>query len=153
MKITIALKQAIHGKCEGYVNERIQTAKSAMEEAQLAANEEVKSSAGDKYETGRAMLQIERDKHAVQLSEALKLKAVLDHIDASKEEEVVKLGTLVSTSMGTFYISISAGKLEVDKQMVFAISMSSPIGAKLNGMKKGEETLFNEKKIKVFELV
>ena len=51
-----------------------------MVNAQEAANEEGKSSVGDKYETGRAMMQIERDKAAQQLDEALKLKNIIDQI-------------------------------------------------------------------------
>ena len=58
-----------------------------MVNAQQAANEEGKSSAGDKYETGRAMMQIERDKAAQQLDEALKLKNIIDHIPWKQEVE------------------------------------------------------------------
>ena len=47
-----------------------------MANAQESANAEEKSSAGDKYETGRAMMQIERDKAAQQLNESMKLEIV-----------------------------------------------------------------------------
>jgi hypothetical protein len=39
-----------------------------MESAQQSANSEEKSSAGDKYETSRAMGHLEKDMHARQLA-------------------------------------------------------------------------------------
>ena len=54
----LSLKDQILNKCREYVNVRIATAKQAMDNAQQSANEEGKSSAGDKYETGRAMMQM-----------------------------------------------------------------------------------------------
>ena len=69
-----SLKEKLLTLCTQYVEEKINICTEAMRNAQDAANEEDKSSAGDKYETGRAMMQIERDNAAVQLDEALKLK-------------------------------------------------------------------------------
>ena len=68
-----------------------------MNDAQRSANEEGKSSAGDKYETGRAMMQIERDKAANQLEEALKLKRILDQIQPEVQHERILIGSVVIT--------------------------------------------------------
>ena len=57
-------KKQLYDLCQAVVQQRIDTARHAMTAAQESANEEGKSSAGDKYETGRAMAQIERDRHA-----------------------------------------------------------------------------------------
>src|SRR6202000_329842 len=62
------------------ISQRIATANDAMQQAQQAANSEEKSSAGDKYETGRAMGHLQKDMHARQLAESLKELAALDHI-------------------------------------------------------------------------
>ncbi len=62
-----SIKTRLLALCHNYVDQRITNSKQAMDDAQAAANEEGKSSAGDKYETGRAMAQIERDKAAQQL--------------------------------------------------------------------------------------
>ena len=42
------------------IGQRMTTAKEAMQQAQESANSEEKSSAGDKYETGRAMGHLQR---------------------------------------------------------------------------------------------
>jgi LPS O-antigen subunit length determinant protein (WzzB/FepE family) len=137
------LKQALYDHCLAYVDQRIQTAQSAMEAAQQSANEESKSSAGDKYETGRAMAQIERDRHAQQLAEALKLKQELGAIDPSKTSASVGPGSLVITDRGTFFVAISLGKVLIEQTDYFVVSTASPIGAALRNRRAGEEVSFN----------
>lgn len=143
------VKQLLFERCEQYVAQRIETAKTAMEAAQAAANEESKSSAGDKYETGRAMAQLERDRHAQLLAEALKLQQELDRIDAGKAYTSVQPGSLVITSQGKYFIAISAGKISVDQTDYFAVSAASPIGIQLNRKQANEEVVFNGKPIRI----
>ncbi len=115
-----------------------------MEAAQESANSESKSSAGDKYETGRAMAQLERDRYAQQLDGALTLEQELARINSEKEYSTVQPGSLVTTNRGTFFISISAGKLRVDNKDIFAVSPASPVGVALAGRRAGEEVMFNK---------
>ncbi|MFD2573910.1 3-oxoacyl-ACP synthase [Spirosoma soli] len=138
------IKQALFFQCKVYVQQRIATAKQAMEAAQESANSESKSSAGDKYETGRAMAQLERDRHAQLLAEAIKLEQELIRLNTDKHYDTVQPGSLVITNRGTFFISISAGKLVVEGADYFAISPASPIGAVLAGKKLGESAIFNK---------
>ena len=56
------IKQTLYNFCVTYINQRMATAQQAIHTAQASANEETKSSAGDKYETGRAMMQLEIEK-------------------------------------------------------------------------------------------
>lgn len=130
--------------CEAYVQKRVDTARQAMEAAQEAANSESKSSAGDKYETGRAMAQLERDRHAQLLAEALKLKRDLEQIKVDKFYETVQPGSVVTTDRETFFISIGAGKLTLDGIDYLAISIASPIGSALTGRKIGDAVTFNK---------
>ena len=140
-----SVKTQLLGHCLEYVNLRITTATQSMNNAQAAANEEGKSSAGDKYETGRAMMQIERDKAAQQLEEALKLKKVLDGLDASIISKAVRLGSVVKTTNYNFYLSISAGKFLIDMEEYIAVSPISPIGKLLLNLKEGDQFVFNKK--------
>ncbi|GAB3499159.1 hypothetical protein GCM10027341_21880 [Spirosoma knui] len=137
------IKASLFALCESYVEQRINTAKEAMEAAQESANAEEKSSAGDKYETGRAMAQLERDRHAQLLAEAMKLGQELGRMNVDKVYESVQPGSLVSTNRGTFFISISAGKLTLNNVLYFAISPASPIGTALAGKKAGDTVTFN----------
>ena len=141
----IALKQNLYNQCVEYVEQRILTADNAIKSARESANDDTKSSAGDKYETGRAMMQQEIDNNTLQLIEARKLKQILELIQPDKETENVQLGSLVITNKGNFYIAISAGQLATDENIYFAISSASPIGAKLMTQKAGAKFNFNGK--------
>ena len=117
--------------------------------AQESANEEGKSSAGDKYETGRAMAQLEIEKASSQLAEANKLKQALVQVPADALGPVVKPGSLVVTNQGRYFISIAAGSLTVDDKTWFAISAGSPLGAILVGKKEGDVVKMMGKEIVV----
>lgn len=143
------LKTQLHAACQQYVQERIEACQHAMHAAQESANSETKSSAGDKYETGRAMAQNERDRNAVQLQQAKQLLGELDRIQPDKPCDTVHPGALVHTSMGRFYISISAGKLTVDGQDYFAVSAAAPVAAALSGKRAGEQAVFNGKPVQI----
>ncbi|WP_400193808.1 3-oxoacyl-ACP synthase [Hymenobacter sp. B81] len=142
-------KEKLFALCKAYAETRIRTCQAAIDAAQESANSETKSSAGDKYETGRAMAQNERDRNLVQLAEARKLLAELQRIDPARPCEAVHPGALVSTSLGRFYIGISAGKLTVDGVDYFAVSTAAPVAAVLSGKRAGEQATFNGKTIRI----
>ncbi|MCY7356283.1 MAG: 3-oxoacyl-ACP synthase, partial [Rudanella sp.] len=138
------IKQALYAQCLTYVQERIRTATEAMQSAQESANSESKSSAGDKYETGRAMAQLERDRHAQLLADAKRMLGDLEKINPETTTTVVVPGSLVDTSRGTFFLAISAGKLTREGADYFAVSVASPIGTLLMGKHVGETVVFNK---------
>jgi len=147
-----SLKHQLLTECYRYVELRVATAKQSMDNAQQAANEEGKSSAGDKYETGRAMMQIERDKAAHQLNEAIKLKNVLDQISSEGRVDKIVLGSLVITSTKKIFISIGIGKLNFAGEDFLVVAPSSPLGIALMGLKKGDQITFNKEAITIVEI-
>lgn len=143
-EITQDTKVALLGLCQQYVQQRIDTARQAMEAAQEAANSESKSSAGDKYETGRAMAQLERDRNAQLLAGALQLERDLKQVMIEKSYESVQPGSIVTTNQGAYFISIGAGKLTLEGVDYFAVSPASPIGTALAGRRLGDGITFNK---------
>lgn len=148
----LPLKKALFAACESYVNDRIKTIEEAMRNAQSAANDETKSSAGDKYETGRAMMHLEKEKLAGQLSEAAKMKKALDLIDRERVDTVAGLGSLVRTAGASYYIAASVGKLQVEGEIFFAISPASPVGQQLLGKQAGDTFSFAGRTRKIEDL-
>jgi len=128
-------------------------AQQAINEAQQSSNDDTKSSAGDKYETGREMAQQETNRNLTQLNEANKLMVALNQIGTSGQSVVADLGSLVITDNGKFYLSISAGALVLNGESYFAISPGSPIGLKMKGCKAGDEFSLNGKGYKVVEVL
>jgi transcription elongation GreA/GreB family factor len=147
-----SLKALLHNKCEQYIEQRLSTVQTAIAAAAESGNDETKSSAGDKHETGRAMMQLEQEKNSRQLMEVQELQKLLNKIEPTQNATVVAPGSLVITDKGAFYIAISAGKLTVDGSTYFAVSPTSPIAMKLIGLKVGDKMEFNGVKYSVQEL-
>ena len=147
------LKKDLYALCVNYVKARIETAKQAIADAQQSADEETKSSAGDKYETGREMMQQETDRNQAQLNEANKLLIALNQINIDTTSLSAVPGSLVITDNGKFYLAISAGALNLDGVGYFAVSPASPIGGKLLGRKTGDEFNLNGKYYKIKEVI
>lgn len=144
----MSLKEELYELCVDFVDSRLSTIQQTIESNQKALTSETKSSAGDKHETGRAMLQLEMEKAGQQLQDVQKMKETLVKINL-KETEVISLGSLVETNLGTYFISISGGQLLLENTTYFAISTSSPIGKLLLGKKVGEELVWNGRKINI----
>jgi hypothetical protein len=143
------IKTQLHALCATFVGQRIEAAQAAMLTAQESANSETKSSAGDKYETGRAMAQEERNRNAVQLQQALQLQGELARINPDLPCDAVRPGALVTTNLGRFFIGISAGKLTVEGQEYFGVSAAAPMAVALSGRRAGEAVLFNGKPVQI----
>jgi len=139
------LKQQLYNQCLAYVQKRMEAAQLAIEEAQQASNDDTKSSAGDKYETGRAMMQQETDRNLQQLIETNKLKVALNRVNPGHISDAIEPGSVVITDNGSFYMAISAGALSVGAETYFAVSPASPIGLLLAGKKTGEKIILNGK--------
>jgi len=139
------LKKELYQQCLAYVQKRLEAAKQAIDDAQAAKNDDTKSSAGDKYETTREMMQQETDRNLAQLNEANKLKVALSTISTAAGKGIVEPGSVVITDNGRFYMAISAGVLTVNGEEYYAVSSASPIGMKLKGLQSGNKFILNEK--------
>lgn len=139
----LPIKQQLYNLCLAYIEQRISTAQQALEMCNSSANEETKSSAGDKYETTREMIQQEIEKHSASLAEAIKQKQFLQQITTGKRYEKIQPGSLVITDKNNFYISISAGALMLEAKKYLAVSPSSPIGINMIDKQAGNSFVFN----------
>jgi hypothetical protein len=147
------LKQLLFDKCSDYIETRLSTIQSNIDEIQNSLTSETKSSAGDKHETGRAMLQLEREKAGQQLAEIENVKYALAQINIEKVSETVILGSLVYTSQYNYFIAISAGLLTIGTETFYAISPQTPIGQLLLGKRVGDCFVFREQVIVVEEII
>jgi transcription elongation GreA/GreB family factor len=138
------LKETLHQLCLKIVNERqanIQTNFSGIQEAMLS---ETKSSAGDKHETGRAMLQLEREKLGNQLLEIQKVQEILLKINPKIVAKQGCLGSIVYTSKANYFVSVSVGEISANDEKFYAIASNTPIGKLLLGKKVGDTIVFRE---------
>jgi len=146
------LKKKLLDYCKAVLTKRIESAKKAMEQAQEAANSEGKSSAGDKYETSRAMGQLDRDMNARQLEEAQRDLAFVNSIHADAIFSIVQIGSIAVTEKNYFFISIGLGTTSVNNQDVVLLSAASPVAKMMEGKKAGESFIQNGQSIKILQV-
>lgn len=146
MSSSSEIKVKLFEQCYQFCQERLKIIQSQIEETNKALTTETKSSAGDKHETGRAMLQLEREKLGNQLAELEKQQEILSKIQTDKISINIGLGSVVYTTKSNYFIAISAGKLQVNDDVFFGISIQTPIGKLLLGKTVGCEVEFNNLK-------
>lgn len=146
------IKKDLYLHCEQFLNDRFKTVKGTIEDIQNALQSETKSTAGDKHETGRAMLQLEREKAGKQLAELQKLKTLLSKINVDSVHKQVALGSAVFTSQFNYFISISTGEIELKSGKFYAISPSTPIAKLLLSKTIGDTIVFRDHAITIMDL-
>lgn len=149
----MTIKQQLYNQCFEFVENRFLIVQKTISEIQESLLSETKSTAGDKHEIGRAMLQLEREKAGNQLSEIVKVKEALSKIDTSKSLKSIGLGSVVYTRQANYYIAVSAGQLKVENNLFYAISASTPIGQLLIGKTAGDTIIFRESSFKIIEVL
>jgi len=145
-------KEKLYTKIMALIDERIETAQMAIASAKESRDSETKSSVGDKYETGRTLMQQEVEKNRVQLHKAEMLKTELENIDVKKKFDKVEFGSLVSDGINLYFIATALGKIDVDGKSCFCISLASPIGKALHNKSVGDKVTFMGRTIEVVEI-
>jgi len=129
------------------LSEKIQQLEKLIAETR-ASNNDTKSSMGDKYETGREMLQQEINNLQVQLNEVLKQQDFLKTI-LPKSSEKAEKGAIVKTERGLFFISVSLGEITFENQKIICISPESPLAKAMSGKQKNEVFSINNMNQKI----
>ncbi|MDX1427875.1 MAG: transcription elongation factor [Salegentibacter mishustinae] len=147
-----SIKEKLYKACEAYVDERIKRIEDSMAGLESDLENETKSSAGDKYETGREMINLEINKLAEQLQQFKNLRNTLNVAKSRTNNGSAQLGTAVKTNMANYFIAIPADRIIVDGDEYFAIGANSPIAQLLLHKKAGEEITFNGKSAEILEV-
>jgi len=141
------IKQKLYNHCQEFVTNKLQLIEKTIQSNKEALNSETKSSAGDKHETGRAMLQLEMEKAGQQLKVVQQMQTQISRIDINSKNKIGCLGSLITTNTYSYYLAVSVGKVTIDSEDYFVISSNSPIGKLLLGKKKGDSISFNNTQI------
>ena len=153
MKENLKIKEALYASCIEFIEDRLQTIQNTIRDIQGSLTSETKSSAGDKHETGRAMLQLEREKAGNQLSEIQKVKEALSKMDIYKNLTNIGIGSVVYTSKSNYFIAISAGEILVGNEQFYAISASTPIAKLLLSKQEGDCISFRNQNFEIIKVI
>lgn len=145
-------KQKLLEKCNEYVDKRINDYKNEIQmiKDSIASNDQKNSEDDD---SGNGKLFNDLEKNMEFLNDATKTKDHLKLIKTNIDSTDVILGSIVKTNIMNFYISTSIGKLEVDDETYFAISLNSPIGQLLKNKTTKDTFEFNQKKYQINEII
>lgn len=153
MKFSLDLKQCLQKQLIAILEAKVSEMQRQMHETSESMKNDTKSSAGDKFETGREMLQLELNNKHKQFDQLMQLQKDALKIDVSKAHDKIAFGSLVQVKTGIYFISIALGSVELEGQKYYAMSLASPIGKALHNHQKGDAIQFNGKVIEVLDVV
>lgn len=146
------MKEEIIEKCRQELKAKKLNISKEIEAVKDSMGSDTKSSAGDKYETGREMMNQERDKLQSQLGVIDRQLESLNQIKLNKRFEKIDFGAVVKTSRAHYFISISYGKISIQDKDYFMISAVTPLAQLMIGKKPGDKLNWNGKEILIEEL-
>jgi hypothetical protein len=145
----IAFKNNLKLAAQQMIEQRIAVAKTLIHNAQEAANSEEKSSAGDKYETARAMSQLEKEMHSRQLAQQIQEMALLNSVKTDVIYTTVITGACIECAEMILFIAAGLGKQIVEGKPIIFLSPQAPLAKQLHHKKAGERFVFNGKEITI----
>jgi transcription elongation GreA/GreB family factor len=147
------LKSQLHAHSIALVDAQIAEIRRQMHELIADSENDSKSTAGDKHETARAMMQLAQEQLGKQLHEAELKRTSLAHLNAETIHTAVAEGSLVKTAENLLYIAAPLGKITFENQEVFVISVHSPLGKLLLGKTTGQSVSLNQRTIQILSIV
>jgi len=144
------MKKNIFDRCVEIQLEKIRHLESAMEDAQKSANEYGQQS--DVFDSHKMQLIGKRDMYATQLKVEMDHLETLYKIDLTINHKAVEFGSVVMTDMQNVYISIGLGKLTVDNETYYAVSLKVPFFLAMKGLKKEDVFEFRGHEIKILDI-
>jgi len=147
------IKEILYNECQLFIENRFRMISHSIKTIQNSLALETKNSAGDKHETGRAMLQLEREKVGKQLAEIQKTKVQLTKISITKSSKIISLGSVIYTDKGNYFMSISAGAIAFQNEQFYAISPKTPLGQLLLSKKEGDSIVFRENVYMILSII
>ena len=150
----INLKDLLFNHCENHINTKLKNYLKIDQELFKSLNEETKSSAGDKHETTRAMIQIEREKNSKRIKEIENSKKQLIVIKSVQLNNLkVSPGSIIFTSTNNYFISISSEIYSSDTNKIYCVSTNTPIAKSYLGKKIGDIVTFNNIESKIEKII
>ena len=137
------IKKTLFDHCKAHLEKKMGVLEQQKKSLQKDLTSETKSSAGDKHETGRAMIQLEREKLGNQIREIELNYQRLNTIKDVKTSTIISLGSLIFTDKANYYVAIAADSCKINSKLFHCISTQSPIGKLLIGKKINEIIMFN----------
>lgn len=134
------------------LNNQIEVIQNQISSLSEDAQNDAKSSAGDKHETGLAMMHLEQEKLNAKLIEFLDMQQIALKLSENKTVDKVVLGSIVKTNKAVFYVSVPIQSVHYKNTQVFCVSVHAPLIQSLLNKEVGAEVTFNNISHKIVEI-
>ena len=145
------LKKKLHDACFAEIDERADSLRKVMDDAQQSANDYGQPK--DRYDSYRTQLLRKRDMFGQQLGKILEQRTLLEKIDQEKTYSTVEFGALVVTDKQKIFVSVGIGKFIYKDEEYFVISPAVPFCKAMEGKNKGDAFEFRGQKFNIIDIV
>lgn len=147
----LEFKKAVIEQCKREILEKISLCENSLKDIKSDISNETKSSAGDKFETSREMMQQEREKNEMQLQKLWKTLNDLYKIGEGVSQKIEN-GTLIRSGSKYIFFFSGLGNISFKGNKIYIAAITSPIGQKLKGMTQRMRTNFNGMEYSIDEI-
>jgi hypothetical protein len=148
----LALKASLKQFGLDLIHRRIEAARQAADQAQQSANQEEKSSAGDKYETGRAMGHLQQEMYARQQAEYEREYTTLRQVRTDMLCTSAVPGAFIRCPGINFFLAAGLGRQTVDGNTVLFLSPAAPLAKILQNKRAGDTFVFNGQTLSIEDI-
>lgn len=134
------------------VRRGISEASVILDGIQESIDSETQSTAGDKHDTSRELMQQERNKAAQNLQNQMSLDSLVLKLKKVIVSNEVGFGSLVLTNEGWFFIGLPLGRVCFERDDVLCISGNAPAAKFLESQRVGASIKMNGKNIKILRI-
>ncbi len=147
---TTLIRKQLYDRCIEMHMEKIRHLEAAMDEAEKTAHEYDEPS--DDSDTHKIDMINSRDMYAKQLKMEMDLLETLNKVDINQDHNRVEFGSVVITELQKVFVSIGIGKIQVENDTYYAISLQVPFYQAMKGLKKGDTFDFRGQRLKILDV-
>ena len=133
-----------------HVDKDLTEAKARMASLKESLGAESKSSAGDKHETGRAMIHLEQERVQDTVGRLEHMRGILIQRAAQdKDIQRVSPGAVVETTGPWVLVGVPLGKVQLPDALVLCVGAEAPLAQQWHGAQPGDQVALGPQKLTI----
>ena len=133
-----------------HVDKDLTEAKARMASLKESLGAESKSSAGDKHETGRAMIHLEQERVQDTVGRLEHMRGIL--IQSAAQDKVIQRvspGALVETTGPWVLVGVPLGKVQLPDALVLCVGAEAPLAQQWHGAQPGDQVALGPQQLTI----
>jgi hypothetical protein len=136
-----------------HVNKDLAEAQARMASLKESLGAESKSSAGDKHETGRAMIHLEQERVQDTVGRLEHMRGILvQRAVQDKAIQRVSPGALVETTGPWVLVGVPLGKVQLPDALVLCVGAEAPLAQQWHGAQPGDQVALGPQQLTILAI-